>query len=221
MKHDHVNRRTFLAALGLSIAYSRFSWSEDSVAPVSDEASQKWIDDWTEVAASGHIFQHWTPELGDQWSWYRLERFVDEQWKTVGITLPMHRESGEAFDPPDDYLPLDKVPEYVLSESIPPLPADLEVGLRPSLYSPETAESHTADSTIRARDGKPPSEWLRSLRAGELRDWLPTIQPVEASVRGMTCWVHLIRDHGFDPRRIEGLSEREFTLLHSAAHEGY
>ena len=72
-----------------------------------------------------------------------------------------------------------------------------------------------------ARHGRPPSQWLRSLEADELRVWLKTIEVNEAGVSGMTYWVHLTRDHFFDPTKIEGLTIDEQALLHAAAHAGY
>lgn len=72
-----------------------------------------------------------------------------------------------------------------------------------------------------ARHGRPPSQWLRSLEADELRVWLKTIEVNEAGVSGMTYWVHLTRDHYFDPVKIEGLTIDEQSLLHAAAHAGY
>ena len=73
----------------------------------------------------------------------------------------------------------------------------------------------------RARHGRPPSRWLRSLHADELRIWLGTIDPPEAGVSGMTFWEHLTRDHSFDATRIAGLTEDEQAKLHAAAHFGY
>jgi hypothetical protein len=75
--------------------------------------------------------------------------------------------------------------------------------------------------TRRARHGRPPSRWLRSLNAEELRIWLPTIEVPEAGVSGMTFWEHLTRDHSFAPKRIKGLTIDEQAKLHAAAHYGY
>lgn len=72
-----------------------------------------------------------------------------------------------------------------------------------------------------ARQGRPPSRWLRSLEAEELREWLKTVTPPETGVSGMTVWTHLTRDHLFDAEKIEGLKEIELAKLHSAAHAGY
>lgn len=72
-----------------------------------------------------------------------------------------------------------------------------------------------------ARQGRPPSRWLRSLEADELRDWLKTITTPETGVSGMTVWTHLTRDHLFNADKIEGLKDDELAKLHSAAHAGY
>lgn len=73
----------------------------------------------------------------------------------------------------------------------------------------------------RAQDGRPPSEWLRSMDSEELRAWLAKIEVSEASVHGMTFWTHLTRDHLFRPLLIKGLTEVEQAKLHAAAHFGY
>ena len=75
--------------------------------------------------------------------------------------------------------------------------------------------------TRRARHGRPPSRWLRSLHANELRIWLKKIDVPEAGVSGMTFWDHLTRDHMFDAKHIAGLTESEQAKLHAAAHYGY
>lgn len=73
----------------------------------------------------------------------------------------------------------------------------------------------------RSRDGRPPSEWLRSLDAEELHAWLASIEVPEARVHGMSFWTHLTRDHMFQPLLIKGLTEIEQAKLHAAAHFGY
>lgn len=85
----------------------------------------------------------------------------------------------------------------------------------------DEGEPGKPDAKRRARDGRPPSRWLRSLKADELRIWLPTIDPPEAGVQGMTFWTHLTRDHSFDAEKIKGLTIPEQAKLHAAAHDGY
>lgn len=72
-----------------------------------------------------------------------------------------------------------------------------------------------------ARYGRPPSRWLRSLEAEELREWLKTVRPPHAGVTNMTFETHLTRDHLFKPEKIAGLTNDELAKLHSAAHAGY
>lgn len=86
---------------------------------------------------------------------------------------------------------------------------------------PDEGEPGRPDENRRARDGRPPSQWLRSLNAEELRVWLPKIDPPEAGVSGMTFWTHLTRDHSFDAENIKGLTLDEQAKLHAAAHDGY
>jgi len=86
---------------------------------------------------------------------------------------------------------------------------------------PDEGEPGEPDEKRRARDGRPPSQWLRSLKAEELRVWLPKIDPPEAGVSGMTYWTHLTRDHSFDAENIKGLTIEEQAKLHAAAHDGY
>jgi hypothetical protein len=83
------------------------------------------------------------------------------------------------------------------------------------------AGEHLPDPKRRARHGRPPSKWLRSLHADELRIWLKTIDVPVAGVEGMTFWTHLTRDHFFIAAHIEGLSVDEQAKLHAAAHWGY
>src|SRR3989304_7055308 len=65
---------------------------------------------------------------------------------------------------------------------------------------PKVHHEHLPDGKIRAREGRPPSEWLRSLTADELRKWLPTVNDPKmptAYVAGMTPTFHLVNHHYF------------------------
>lgn len=211
------NRRQFAFTLGSGLISARLAWGEDDL--ISD-LSPDYLD-WQQLAKQGHVFEHWTPEQDGPWQWYRLERYVKNEWKSVAISLPVNQETGEDFEPSDGYIPRDEIPSYVFAKELPVLPAAVSKHLSPSRYDPEEALLRTPDPEIQRRDGRPPSDWLTSLTAEELRKWLITIEAPPATVSGMTFWVHLIRDHGFDPRRIDGLSEHEYSLLHAAAHHGY
>lgn len=222
MLDPHLSRRQWLSGVSLLLAYKTVA-AEDSIETpdAQDSISETALPSWQELAAAGHVFEHWTPEQDAQWQWYRLERYLAEKWETVGISLPVDRESGEPFEPAEGYLSLSQVPTYVREGTLPELPGHLQASMPPTRFDPQAEEVRQPDPDAQARDGRPPTDWLVSLRAGELRSWLPTIDVTEAGVSGMTCWVHLIRDHSFDPRMIEGLTAPELTLLHSAAHAGY
>lgn len=89
---------------------------------------------------------------------------------------------------------------------------------------PSVPDSNTPgkpDPVVRAREGLPPSRWLRKLNANEIRRWLKTIKVPEVGVSGMTYWTHLTEHHLFDAERIKGLSESDLAKLHAAAHFGY
>jgi hypothetical protein len=156
--------------------------------------------------------EHWTLAENNDWRWFEREHLIDGRWKLTGITTPMHRRSGEKL-----------TREGYLDESLVP-PAmrhgEVEVAEVPERGAVEE-DAGEASTSRRARHGRPPSRWLRSLKADELRIWLKTIDVPEAGVSGMTFWEHLTRDHYFSAARITGLSEDEQAKLHSAAHYGY
>ena len=83
---------------------------------------------------------------------------------------------------------------------------------------------HKPDAERAKRNGQPPSEWLRSLTAKEIRKWLPTVNhddmPI-ATVEGMTPMFHLTAHHSFVRSHITGLTRSELIKLHSCAHYGY
>jgi len=85
----------------------------------------------------------------------------------------------------------------------------------------DEGEPGDVDPHRRARHGRPPSRWLRSLDAAGLRHWLAMVDLPETGVSGMTFYTHLTRDHFFDPSVVEELTLAEQEKLHSAAHEGY
>lgn len=115
------------------------------------------------------------------------------------------RDASQPRDVPD--------PPSPGASSDPPPPASDAAG------EPLTPGQPSAER--RARHGRPPSRWLRSLRGDELRTWLATVDVPEAGVSGMTFWVHLTRDHRFYPEKLAGLTTEEQAKLHAAAHHGY
>jgi hypothetical protein len=157
---------------------------------------------------------HWTPAENKSWQWYERETFIDGQWKLTGITTPINKKTGKPLSGKSGYLDPSLVP--------------VELHLADDEISPEEIAAaklkyghRRPHPTRSARHGRPPSKWLRSLHADEIRIWLKTINVPEAGVEGMTYWEHLTRDHSFDPEKIEGLTVEEQAKLHAAAHHGY
>lgn len=159
---------------------------------------------------------HWTAAENNHWRWYERETFVDGFWRPTGITRPINKQTGQPTARTEGYLDDSLVPDPVRFD---------RYGQRPETAAAEPSgfeHDHGQPSpTRRARHGRPPSRWLRSLKADELRIWLKTIDVPEAGVEGMTYWTHLTRDHSFIPAKIEGLTVDEQAKLHAAAHHGY
>jgi hypothetical protein len=188
---------------------------------------------------------HWRVADNGVWRWFERETFVDGKWKLSGITTPIRMETGEAAPAQEGYLDEAIVPAEVRRRR-PTLKAEEALAAKQETDERSAATLHKASESTsnaasdaaapspsldfddrqpsekrRARHGRPPSKWLRSLHADELRIWLKTIDVPEADVVGMTYWEHLTRDHSFDPARIEGLDIDEQAKLHAAAHYGY
>jgi hypothetical protein len=169
--------------------------------------------------------EHWTATGDNEWTWFERENYINGEWRLTGTTRPVSIETGEPKPDSTVYLDDELIPSGMRpdAEEVPALESSNETGTRPEhAEEEETSEPHqlpTASS--RARHGRPPSKWLRSLNAEELQIWLATVEVPEAGVSGMTYWEHLTRDHSFDPANIEGLAENEQAKLHAAAHFGY
>jgi hypothetical protein len=158
--------------------------------------------------------EHWTSAENNTWRWFEREHLIDGRWKLTGITTPVNKVTGEHYAGHTGYLDESLVPPSVRRGD---QSSDPDVGVSSAVES----DAGQPNTMRRARHGRPPSRWLRSLRADELRIWLKTIDVPEAGVSGMTFWEHLTRDHSFDPDRIAGLVEDEQAKLHAAAHYGY
>jgi hypothetical protein len=157
---------------------------------------------------------HWTVAEDDDWRWYEREHFIDGQWWLTGTTAPIHKKTSERKTDQEAYLEVHLVP------------ADVRLDVDGVLSKSATDEIAPPELQLptnlrRSSHGRPPSKWLRSLNADEIRIWLKTIECPEAGVEGMTYWTHLTRDHSFDPEKIVGLTEDEQAKLHGAAHFGY
>jgi len=160
-------------------------------------------------AADRATATHWRVAENNTWRWFERESWANGRWKVTGVTVPVSKKTGESFTGKTGYLDEDLVPDEVRFSKIQGEPGEREDSL------------HRPDPSRRSRHGRPPSRWLRSLRADELRIWLRTIDVPEAGVEGMSYWEHLTRDHSFDPSRIAGLAEDDQARLHAAAHYGY
>ncbi len=157
---------------------------------------------------------HWRASHNSEWHWYERETFIDGRWTLSGVTTPVNKKTGEPYTGQKGYLDDSLVPDDVRVW-------EDESRDKDAIAATAEAGDHQPDPTRRARHGRPPSKWLRSLHADELRIWLKTIDVPEAGVEGMTYWTHLTRDHFFDGDKIEGLTVNEQAKLHAAAHHGY
>jgi hypothetical protein len=212
-----MNRRQFAFWLGFglfSLADRLRVFALDDLAAAAMRATEPTSTaGTTRVAAKPAAPIHWTAAENKNWRWFEREDFIDGQWKLTGITTPVHKQTKK----------LNEGPGY-LDEAVVPEPVRLgektELTELPPEISAEYARRQPKEK-IRNRHGRPPSKWLRSLNAEELRVWLRTIDVPEAGVSGMTYFEHLTRDHSFEEQKIEGLDEDDQAKLHAAAHFGY
>jgi hypothetical protein len=203
-----MKRRRFLFWVGFGL----FSLGEKLRASGFDELAAA-----TLKGAETETPIHWRAASNSAWQWYERETLVNGRWMLTGISTPINRETGQPYTEQKGYL----------DESL--VPAEMRV------WDPDASEKDAADKTDKtiesndhrpdparkARHGRPPSKWLRSLHADELRIWLKTVDVNQADVSGMTYFTHLTRDHFFDAEKITGLTEDEQAKLHGAAHDGY
>lgn len=206
----------------------------DSPPPAPASAASQTLGDATMPV-------HWQVTHNNTWRWVQREEYVDGEWRLTGMTTPVHKATGRPKGGVDGYLDLADAPqefrrrmsllggqssevggddsEVVLASA--ELVVDGDPADRDSVPADEDTPGPDAIRTRRARHGRPPSRWLRSLSADELSLWLQTVEPPEATVEGMTFAVHLTRDHGFAEDPIAGLTDEEQAKLHGAAHHGY
>ena len=209
-----LTRRRFAFWVGLGL----FSLGEKLRAQSLDKLAAAAMDAVASKPSSGSAAaataEHWRAAANTTWRWFERETMVAGQWTVTGITAPIHKETGARFDGAEGYLADELVPAEVRG-------GQQEIDPETLAKLREEFSHHHASDRRKERHGRPPSKWLRSLRADELRIWLDTIEVPEADVSGMTFWEHLTRDHGFDPDKIEGLDEADQAKLHAAAHAGY
>lgn len=205
-----LTRRRFAFCIGLGL----FQLGEKLHADELDELAAALLRG-TEPAKKRTLApEHWTAATNRTWRWFERETLIDDRWVVTGITAPMHRQTGERYTAHTGYLDDSLVPDALRFG---------DESLDATLVEDEGADVDPGHPTSerRARHGRPPSKWLRSLNADEIRVFLTKIDVPEAGVSGMTFWEHLTRDHSFDPDRIAGLTEEEQAALHAAAHYGY
>ncbi|TWT30325.1 hypothetical protein KOR34_48830 [Posidoniimonas corsicana] len=216
-----MNRRRFAFWVGMGL----FGLSEklradglDQLAALAMRATEPKPTPADPTAAADAVpAEHWTLGEDSHWRWFEREELIDGEWRVTGITTPVKKMTGERYTEKTGYLPDELVPVEVrrgkqtAMDDSEPIP------------EPDDPPSEPGEplAVRRARHGRPPSKWLRSLNAEELRTWMATVEIPEAGVSGMTFWNHLTRDHGFGPKKIEGLNEEEQAKLHAAAHYGY
>jgi hypothetical protein len=226
-----MNRRRFTFWLGFGL----FSLSEklsvsglDAIAAAAMRTTAK-----AKSATARTGAEHWSVGGNKTWRWFERENLIKGDWVLTGTTTPINKKTGERKPENFAYLDDSLVPAEVLAsdkdtinlvnhEAAAEIDADGKDTVEQADHEPVVdLDPQLPTEKCRARHGRPPSKWLRSLHADEIRIWLKTIRVPEAGVSGMTVWTHLTRDHGFDAKHIEGLTEDEQNKLHAAAHFGY
>jgi hypothetical protein len=204
-----INRRRAMFWMGLGL----FSLAERLRADVLDELAAKAMDAVASPGSPAGPPIHWRAAENNTWSWFEQEKFIDGKWQVSGITTPIHKLTGEPYLERTGYLDPSTVPVSVRGED--------DSNETPETIADHDFTRHGPSTARRARHGRPPSKWLRSLHSDELRIWLKTVDVPEAGVEGMTYLVHLTRDHSFDENNVKSLRIDEQAKLHAAAHHGY
>ncbi len=240
-----MNRRRFTFWLGFGL----FSLSEKFSVTGFDAlaAAAMRNTNTAKVVAKRTGAEHWTVGGNKTWRWFERENLVKGEWVLTGTTTPINKQTGERKPDNIAYIDDSLVPADILASGTVPIKSDAIDLVDHEAIAAKDAASDVVEHTdhehtdhghdvhehaidldpqlptekCRARHGRPPSKWLRSLHADEISIWLKTIRVPEAGVSGMTVWNHLTRDHNFDAKRIKGLSEPEQFKLHAAAHYGY
>lgn len=181
--------------------------STENAQPVRFEPTENDGNDATEGA-------HWSRDENSQWKWYVREHWRNGEWKVTGITRPVSKLTSEQYEVSDGYLDDNLVPKEVRKRAA-------WRDASSDTYEPDGDAEGQPSVHRRARHGRPPSEWLRSLSAGELHRWLAKTSVPEAGVSGMSFWTHLTRDHSFRAEVVDLLTKDDQAKLHSAAHYGY
>ncbi|HEX4142526.1 MAG TPA: hypothetical protein VHY91_03175 [Pirellulales bacterium] len=205
----NMNRRRAVFWMGFGL----FSLAERLRADVLDDLAAKAMDAVASDGSPAGPPIHWRTAENNTWRWFEQEKFVDGRWQVSGITTPIHKVTGEPFAGHAGYLDPSTVPASVRGED--------DANETPETIADHDFAHHAPSPARRVRHGRPPSKWLRSLHADELRIWLKTLDVPEAGVEGMTYLLHLTRDHSFDESNVATLTIAEQAKLHAAAHYGY
>lgn len=195
------------------MGFGLFSLAERLQADMLDDLAAKVMGTAATSASPPEQPIHWRAAENNTWRWFVQEKFVDGKWHVTGITTPIHKETGEAYAGHTGYLDSSTVPVSVRGED--------DADETPASIADHDFTHHGPSAARRARHGRPPSKWLRSLQADELSIWLKTIDVPEATVEGMTYLEHLTRDHFFREANVKSLTMDEQAKLHAAAHHGY
>jgi hypothetical protein len=208
-----MNRRHFAYWLssGLFALSERIhAQSLDSLAAAVIQCTENKVGEATIVDE-----ERWRAAENRTWRWFERDTLqADGEWKLSGRTVPIHKQTGEPYTSEEGYLDESLVPDAVRHSKPFAKKGLLEIEC-------VDTEPGSVSSARKARDGRPPSKWLRSLHADEIACWLQTITVPEVGVSGMTVLVHLTRDHGFDEEKVKDLIEEDMFKLHAAAHYGY
>ena len=238
-----MDRRRFTFWLGFGL----FSLSEKLHVAGFDAlaaATMRGTSDAAKKAAKRTGAEHWTIAGNKEWRWFERENLVKGEWVVTGRTTPINKLTGKRKAENIAYIDDSLVPANLRANDADKLdlvdqeaiaakdaadeelkPADHQVVAMDANHDHDEPkvelDPQLPTSKRRARHGRPPSKWLRSLHANEISVWLKTVELPDAGVSGMTVWAHLTRDHDFAAERIEGLTESEQDKLHAAAHYGY
>ena len=197
-----MTRRRFAFWIGLCLF-----WVSRRLHAAAVDSMAASLMEWSEPTESKESkLERWRPNANRRWRWLERQTRINGEWKLSGVTRPVDHRTGKAYEEDSRYLETEVVPEPVQASTS-------------AMW--EKLEQGKAKSSPQFGHGQPPSRWLRSLNAHELRLWLKTISLPDVGVDGMTFWTHLTRDHSFSPSRIKGLTIAEQAKLHAAAHYGY
>src|SRR5690606_17307156 len=128
--------------------------SLDSLAAAVIECTERKVGG--EVIVEEH---RWTAAENRTWRWFERETLqAGGEWKLTGRTVPVHKTTGEPYTGATGYLDESLVPDAVRHS---------DPVAKKGLLEIECVETEPGKTSVarKARDGRPPSKWLRSLYA--------------------------------------------------------